>query len=339
MDALISPRRRTLLLGALGTAALAACQRSGEPGGNATSPPDRRDDGFDLQRQARPRRPTGGAPAGRPCASALQAVDERMSLYRPESELNAFNAGRRRRAGSDVGGILRRAGRRLRTSAAGRTVRSTSPLRRRSKTWGFGVNKQRRVPAAEQVARSGRRSTGARWTSMPSNRTASKGLQGLQVDLGGIAKGYGVDVVAGVAGCARSRALHDRSRRRGAHEGRERCRRALADRNRGARCDAAARPPHRPAVGTGDGDLRRLPHLLRAGGRRYSHEIDPTTAAPIAHRLCSVTVVADDCMRADGLATALIVLGPERGFELAETRAAWRRSSSSARLPAATATA
>jgi hypothetical protein len=27
MDALISPRRRTLLLGALGTAALAACQR------------------------------------------------------------------------------------------------------------------------------------------------------------------------------------------------------------------------------------------------------------------------------------------------------------------------
>ena len=54
------------------------------------------------------------------------------------------------------------------------------------------------------------------------------------------------------------------------------------------------------------------------GGRRYSHEIDPTTAAPIAHRLCSVTVVADDCMHADGLATALIVLGPERGFELAE---------------------
>jgi hypothetical protein len=31
MDALISPRRRTLLLGALGTAALAACQRPGSP--------------------------------------------------------------------------------------------------------------------------------------------------------------------------------------------------------------------------------------------------------------------------------------------------------------------
>jgi thiamine biosynthesis lipoprotein len=53
-------------------------------------------------------------------------------------------------------------------------------------------------------------------------------------------------------------------------------------------------------------------------GRRYSHEIDPTTGTPIAHRLCSATVVADDCMRADALATALIVLGPERGFALAE---------------------
>jgi thiamine biosynthesis lipoprotein len=53
------------------------------------------------------------------------------------------------------------------------------------------------------------------------------------------------------------------------------------------------------------------------GGRRYSHEIDPRTAAPIAHGLASVTVVADDCMSADALATALIVLGPQAGWALA----------------------
>jgi thiamine biosynthesis lipoprotein len=53
-------------------------------------------------------------------------------------------------------------------------------------------------------------------------------------------------------------------------------------------------------------------------GRRYCHEIDPMTAAPIAHRLCSVSVVADDCMRADALSTALIVMGPDRGFAYAE---------------------
>ena len=48
-------------------------------------------------------------------------------------------------------------------------------------------------------------------------------------------------------------------------------------------------------------------------GRRYAHTIDPRTGRPVAHDLVSVTVVADDCMTADVLATALTVLGPERG--------------------------
>jgi thiamine biosynthesis lipoprotein len=52
-------------------------------------------------------------------------------------------------------------------------------------------------------------------------------------------------------------------------------------------------------------------------GRRYSHEIDPASAEPVAHTLASVSVVADDCTLADAWSTALFVLGPERGFELA----------------------
>ena len=58
--------------------------------------------------------------------------------------------------------------------------------------------------------------------------------------------------------------------------------------------------------------------FFEVDGHRYSHEIDPRTGAPITHRLCSVTVVADDCMRADALATGLIVLGLRRGLALAE---------------------
>jgi thiamine biosynthesis lipoprotein len=53
-------------------------------------------------------------------------------------------------------------------------------------------------------------------------------------------------------------------------------------------------------------------------GERYSHEIDPLAGVPIRHGLCSVTVVAGDCMRADALATALIVLGSSDGRALAE---------------------
>ena len=39
---------------------------------------------------------------------------------------------------------------------------------------------------------------------------------------------------------------------------------------------------------------------------------------PIAHGLASVSVIAKGAMRADALATALLVLGPERGVALAD---------------------
>src|SRR5690606_26444695 len=49
------------------------------------------------------------------------------------------------------------------------------------------------------------------------------------------------------------------------------------------------------------------------GGRRYSHIIDPTTGHPAGSELASVTVAAPAAMTADGLATALFAMGPERG--------------------------
>lgn len=52
-------------------------------------------------------------------------------------------------------------------------------------------------------------------------------------------------------------------------------------------------------------------------GIRLSHLIDPRTARPIGHALASVSVIRPTCLEADGLATALIVLGPDEGFELA----------------------
>jgi len=53
-------------------------------------------------------------------------------------------------------------------------------------------------------------------------------------------------------------------------------------------------------------------------GKRYSHTIDPRTGRPITHSLASVTVIDKNCMRADALATALMVLGPEEGFRMAQ---------------------
>jgi thiamine biosynthesis lipoprotein len=63
------------------------------------------------------------------------------------------------------------------------------------------------------------------------------------------------------------------------------------------------------------GDYR---NSFEVDGRRYSHVIDPKSGRPVAHDLASVTVVAPTAMRADALATGLLVLGPDEGFALAE---------------------
>jgi len=53
------------------------------------------------------------------------------------------------------------------------------------------------------------------------------------------------------------------------------------------------------------------------GGKRYSHIVDPRTGIALTdHSL--VTVIAPDAITADSLATAVSVLGPERGKKLIE---------------------
>ncbi len=50
-------------------------------------------------------------------------------------------------------------------------------------------------------------------------------------------------------------------------------------------------------------------------GQRYAHILDPRTGFPVAH-LRSVTIVCPDAELADGLATAVFVLGPDEGLKL-----------------------
>ena len=47
-------------------------------------------------------------------------------------------------------------------------------------------------------------------------------------------------------------------------------------------------------------------------GVKYSHEIDPETGYPAKNRLLSVSIIADECSTADGLATACMVMGVEK---------------------------
>lgn len=53
-------------------------------------------------------------------------------------------------------------------------------------------------------------------------------------------------------------------------------------------------------------------------GKKYAHTIDPLTGYPAENSLLSATVIAENCMIADGLATAFMVIGVEDAQKLAE---------------------
>jgi len=52
-------------------------------------------------------------------------------------------------------------------------------------------------------------------------------------------------------------------------------------------------------------------------GRRFSHTLDPTTGSPVDHSLASVTVLSPSSTMADAWATAFMVLGAKKGYDLA----------------------
>jgi len=50
----------------------------------------------------------------------------------------------------------------------------------------------------------------------------------------------------------------------------------------------------------------------------YTHVLDPKTGYPVTNGVVSVSVIADNCTFADGLATAIMVMGHKKGLELAD---------------------
>ncbi len=72
---------------------------------------------------------------------------------------------------------------------------------------------------------------------------------------------------------------------------------------------------HNRALAT-SGDYRNFFEIY---GKSYSHIFDPKTGYPVSNRVVSASVLADRCAFADGLATALMVMGVEKGLQLVNT--------------------
>ena len=56
-------------------------------------------------------------------------------------------------------------------------------------------------------------------------------------------------------------------------------------------------------------------------GKKYAHTIDPKTGYPVQHSLLSASIIAQDCMTADAYATACMVMGLEKSFNLIDSLA------------------
>jgi thiamine biosynthesis lipoprotein len=252
--------------------------------------------------------------------AALDGVNRGMSLHRLDSELTRLNrhpASVPLPLSRDLFQVLA-AGQRVSAISQGAFDVSVAPL---VNAWGFGAEKRRQVPPAAEIQE---RRGAIDWRGLrldPGRRTAVKAHDGLQADLGGIAKGYGVDLAASAIEAAGLEhymiEVGGEVRTRGRNAQGQAWRIGIEEPDAMPQRARAVVPLSGRAMAT-SGDYRIY---FEHAGRRYSHEIDPRTAAPIAHGLASVTVVADDCMTADALATALIVMGPESGWALAQRQA------------------
>jgi len=61
------------------------------------------------------------------------------------------------------------------------------------------------------------------------------------------------------------------------------------------------------------GDYR---NFFEVNGKYYSHILDPRTGYPVTNGVVSVSIIADTCVFADGLATGILVMGQSKGMEL-----------------------
>src|SRR5512137_1392135 len=193
MDAILSTQRRRLLAGLGGSAALALAG-CGRPAGNAAAHFSGETMGTSYNvKVARWSLPDRLSELQQAVQAAFEGVDRRMSLHRADSELNRFNRAQSGMALSDeLWGVVA-AGQEVASATDGAFDMTVAPLVVR---WGFGPAPRGSIPQPDEI-RVIRARTGHRAVLLDRARQIAFKVQaGLELDLGGIAKGYGVDLAA-----------------------------------------------------------------------------------------------------------------------------------------------
>jgi thiamine biosynthesis lipoprotein len=249
----------------------------------------------------------------------LAGLDQQMSTWRPDSELSRFNAAPANEwfaVSPDVAIVTARA-LELHKLTEGALDVTIGPL---STLWGFGPKADKRpvqrstptdVEIATALAHVGSEHLQVR-LEPPALR---KDIPELEVDLACLASGYAVDLVAdslrdvGIDNAfvelgGEVRATGTRSDGKPWRVGVQRPAASTA---------AIARtiPLTNQGLAT-SGDFHNF-HVV--DGETYTHIIDARTGRPLRYRGVSITIVADSGFAADGVATALCIMGADVGYD------------------------
>lgn len=253
---------------------------------------------------------------------ALDEVDAAMSTYRPDSAVSRFNSSESTGWVEVPAPLAALVAESLRIGAEtdGAFDITVAPAVR---LWGFGSGTPRQRPPTEAEIDEVKSRTGLRHLAVRLDPPAlRKDIPSLALDVDSIAPGYAVDLVASrLAAAGLDRCMIEiggEVRVHGRNADGQPWRIGVEQPMEGARSVARVLHLEDGAVST-SGDYRDFFEFERI---RYSHTIDPRTASPVRHGLASVTVIRPTAVEADGLATALSVLGPHEGYELAE-RMGW----------------
>ncbi|MCL6284960.1 FAD:protein FMN transferase [Ruegeria sp. 2012CJ41-6] len=250
---------------------------------------------------------------------SLASINAKMSNWDPNSEVSVFSASADTQAvavSPELASVMAAANE-VHTQSMGRFDVTLGPL---IELWGFGPRKpEDPVPGDDAIAAALAHVGQDRLLALDEDAgTLSKSDAAVGINLGAIAKGYGVDAVAAaLAGFGVENYMVEIGGdlvTRGENDKGETWRIGIERPDANVQTVELIVPVSDRGLAT-SGDYR---NFFEQDGVRYSHIIDPTTGHPITHRTTSVTVVANDAMMADAWATALLVLGAEDGLKLAD---------------------
>ncbi|MCJ8321178.1 MAG: FAD:protein FMN transferase [Colwellia sp.] len=245
----------------------------------------------------------------------LKQLNQDMSNWVPDSELSRFNNSTSLEPIEISSGLSRVIAESLRLGklSNGKLDVTVGPL---VNLWGFGPEQRpERVPTDEEFVKAKAR-VGLQYLTLSGNQL-TKAIPNLYIDLSTIAKGYAVDLIAEAM---ERRGINNylvevggEMRVKGFKHTGELWAVAIEKPITDERLVHQVIVPRDNALAT-SGDYRKY---FEADGQRFSHIIDPDTGKPINHKLVSVTVIHPSSMTADGLSTAMMVMGEDKAYKFA----------------------